>query len=132
LADRHDDGGILALRFVADLSLQEIAMRIDRVFGAEADESAYQKASGSLAPALLWDEFWIGKPGQPASKRKLSTGEVARMSVARVGPRRDPLSSRAHPRRVPGTSSWRMIPATRASEGLFKTSPLGWPRRDGE
>jgi hypothetical protein len=33
------------------------AMRIDRVFGAEADESAYQKASGSLAPALLWDEF---------------------------------------------------------------------------
>jgi hypothetical protein len=33
------------------------AMRIDRVFGAEADESAYREASGSLAPALLWDEF---------------------------------------------------------------------------
>jgi hypothetical protein len=33
------------------------AMRIDRLFGAEADEAAYQVASGSLAPALLWDEF---------------------------------------------------------------------------
>jgi hypothetical protein len=33
---------------------------IDRLFGAEADEAAYQVAqvaSGSLALALLWDEF---------------------------------------------------------------------------
>ncbi|MEJ0085120.1 MAG: hypothetical protein WDO72_05535 [Pseudomonadota bacterium] len=38
-------------------SVWRAAMRIDRVFGAEIDESAYQEASGSLAPALLWDEF---------------------------------------------------------------------------
>jgi hypothetical protein len=33
------------------------AMHIDRVFGAELDDIAYQKASGSIAPAILWDEF---------------------------------------------------------------------------
>ena len=38
-------------------SVWRSAMRIDRVFGAEVDESAYQEASGSIAPALLWDEF---------------------------------------------------------------------------
>jgi len=38
-------------------SVWRSAMRIDRVFGAEIDESAYQQASGSVAPALLWDEF---------------------------------------------------------------------------
>jgi hypothetical protein len=38
-------------------SVWRSAMRIDRVFGAEIDDSAYQEASGSLAPAILWDEF---------------------------------------------------------------------------
>jgi hypothetical protein len=38
-------------------SVWRSAMRIDRVFGAEIDEKAYQEASGSIAPALLWDEF---------------------------------------------------------------------------
>ena len=33
------------------------ASRIDGLFGAQADEAAYQEASGSLSPALLWDEF---------------------------------------------------------------------------
>lgn len=33
------------------------AMHIDRLFGATADEAAYARASGSIAPALLWDEF---------------------------------------------------------------------------
>lgn len=33
------------------------AMRIDRMFGSKYDEHAYQSVSGSLAPALLWDEF---------------------------------------------------------------------------
>ncbi len=33
------------------------AMRMDRWFGSGADESAYQEASGSIAPALLYDEF---------------------------------------------------------------------------
>jgi len=33
------------------------AMKLDRMFGADEDESIYKKASGSIAPALLWDEF---------------------------------------------------------------------------
>lgn len=33
------------------------AMRIDRLFGSREDASAYEGASGSFAPALLWDEF---------------------------------------------------------------------------
>lgn len=33
------------------------AMRVDRWFGGTTDELAYQQTSGSVAPALLWDEF---------------------------------------------------------------------------
>jgi hypothetical protein len=33
------------------------AMRIDRMFGSVYDEHAYQRVTGSVAPALLWDEF---------------------------------------------------------------------------
>jgi len=33
------------------------AMRMDQWFGATADESAYMETSGSIAPALLYDEF---------------------------------------------------------------------------
>jgi hypothetical protein len=33
------------------------AMRIDRLFGADHDDSAYSGAQGSVAPALLWDQF---------------------------------------------------------------------------
>jgi hypothetical protein len=33
------------------------AMRMDQWFGSESDESAYMQTSGSVAPALLWDEF---------------------------------------------------------------------------
>ena len=34
------------------------AMRMDGWFGAQAgDETLYQQASGSIAPALLWDKF---------------------------------------------------------------------------
>src|SRR5690349_3467148 len=33
------------------------AMRIDRMFGSKYDERAYQQITGSVAPALLWDEF---------------------------------------------------------------------------
>jgi hypothetical protein len=34
------------------------ARRVDRLFGGdEEDPRAYQQASGSIAPALLWDEF---------------------------------------------------------------------------
>jgi hypothetical protein len=33
------------------------AMRIDRWFGARDGEAVYQQTSGSIAPALLWDEF---------------------------------------------------------------------------
>lgn len=33
------------------------AMRMDRWFGSEASEAAYLQTSGSIAPALLWDEF---------------------------------------------------------------------------
>jgi hypothetical protein len=33
------------------------AMRMDQWFGSEASEAAYLQTSGSLAPALLWDEF---------------------------------------------------------------------------
>jgi len=33
------------------------AMRIDRMFGSQEDVRAYQIASGSVAPAVLWDEF---------------------------------------------------------------------------
>ncbi len=33
------------------------AMRIDRMFGSKYDERAYQQITGSIAPALLWDEF---------------------------------------------------------------------------
>jgi len=39
------------------------AGRVDRLFGAnEASDAAYQQASGSVAPALLWDEFDGFKP----------------------------------------------------------------------
>jgi hypothetical protein len=38
------------------------SMRMDRLFGSTADDSVYQKTSGSLAPALLWDEFDGLKP----------------------------------------------------------------------
>jgi hypothetical protein len=33
------------------------AMRIDRWFGSEQGEAVYRRASGSIAPALLWDQF---------------------------------------------------------------------------
>jgi hypothetical protein len=33
------------------------AMRIDQMFGSEASEAAYLQTSGSIAPALLWDDF---------------------------------------------------------------------------
>jgi hypothetical protein len=33
------------------------AMRMDQWFGSTADEAAYMKTSGSIAPALLYDEF---------------------------------------------------------------------------
>jgi hypothetical protein len=33
------------------------AMRMDRWFGSEESEAAYLQTSGSIAPALLWDEF---------------------------------------------------------------------------
>src|SRR5262245_59364578 len=33
------------------------AMRVDQWFGSSADESEYQHATGSLAPALLYDDF---------------------------------------------------------------------------
>ena len=37
--------------------------RVDRLFGAnEESDAAYQQASGSIAPALLWDEFNGFKP----------------------------------------------------------------------
>jgi hypothetical protein len=32
-------------------------MRMDRWFGSDASEAAYLQTSGSIAPALLWDEF---------------------------------------------------------------------------
>src|SRR4051812_11765341 len=33
------------------------AMRMDQWFGSHYDENAYQQTSGSIAPALLWDQF---------------------------------------------------------------------------
>jgi hypothetical protein len=33
------------------------AMRMDRWFGSDESEAAYLRTSGSIAPALLWDEF---------------------------------------------------------------------------
>jgi len=33
------------------------SMRTDQWFGSTADETIYQRASGSIAPALLWDKF---------------------------------------------------------------------------
>jgi hypothetical protein len=33
------------------------AMRMDQWFGSDASEAAYLQTSGSIAPALLWDEF---------------------------------------------------------------------------
>ncbi len=33
------------------------AMRIDRLFGSDHDDSVYSSAQGSVAPALLWDQF---------------------------------------------------------------------------
>ncbi len=32
-------------------------MRVDQWFGGDAEEGTYQQARGSIAPALLWDEF---------------------------------------------------------------------------
>jgi hypothetical protein len=39
------------------IALWRSAMGIDRMFGSKEDASAYQTLSGSIAPALLWDEF---------------------------------------------------------------------------
>src|SRR5882672_436027 len=33
------------------------AMHVDQWFGATADEPAYMETRGSIAPALLWDDF---------------------------------------------------------------------------
>jgi hypothetical protein len=33
------------------------AARLDRLFGPEEDEAPYRAATGSVAPAVLWDEF---------------------------------------------------------------------------
>ncbi len=33
------------------------AMRMDQWFGSDASEAAYLQTSGSIAPAILWDEF---------------------------------------------------------------------------
>jgi hypothetical protein len=38
------------------------AARMDRWFGGSADESAYQETSGSIAPALLYDQYDGFKP----------------------------------------------------------------------
>jgi hypothetical protein len=38
-------------------SVWRSAMRIDQWFGSEASEAAYLQTSGSIAPALLWDDF---------------------------------------------------------------------------
>jgi hypothetical protein len=38
------------------------AMRIDRLFGSDLDETPYRRVAGSLAPALLWNEFDGFKP----------------------------------------------------------------------
>src|SRR5690606_26462626 len=39
-------------------AVSRTARRIDSIFGDdEADPSLYDRASGSVAPALLWDEF---------------------------------------------------------------------------
>ncbi len=43
-------------RGMYDLAMNS-AMRIDHVFGSERDLSDYRGAQGSIAPALLWDEF---------------------------------------------------------------------------
>ena len=37
-------------------------MRIDRLFGSDLDETPYRRVAGSLAPALLWNEFDGFKP----------------------------------------------------------------------
>src|SRR5262245_64835713 len=33
------------------------AQHLDRLFGPEEDEAAYKAVTGSVAPAVLWDEF---------------------------------------------------------------------------
>jgi hypothetical protein len=38
-------------------TLWRTAMHVDRWFGSQEPESAYQKISGSIAPALLWDQY---------------------------------------------------------------------------
>ncbi len=43
-------------------SVWRSAMRIDRMFGSDIDEQAYQRVAGSVAPALLWNEFEGFKP----------------------------------------------------------------------
>src|SRR5688572_1710246 len=37
-------------------SIWRSAMGIDRMFGSEIGEAAYQETTGSLSPALLWNE----------------------------------------------------------------------------
>lgn len=49
LIDRAHDGMFRAV--------WRSAMRVDRWFGSEESEAAYLRAHGSIAPALLWDEF---------------------------------------------------------------------------
>jgi hypothetical protein len=43
-------------------SVWRSAMRVDRLFGSDLDETPYRRVAGSVAPALLWNEFDGFKP----------------------------------------------------------------------
>lgn len=62
--DTDSSGGQWVNRAQQDLSaaLSESGMLLDRLFGVQQDARAYQQASGSIAPALLWDEFHGTQP----------------------------------------------------------------------
>jgi hypothetical protein len=57
LAEATREPWIDRVHYTLYWTLWRSAMGIDRLFGGESDAAEYQDVAGSLAPALLWDEF---------------------------------------------------------------------------
>jgi hypothetical protein len=57
LAEATREPWIDRLHYTMYWTLWRSAMGIDQLFGGKSDAAEYQEVAGSLAPALLWDEF---------------------------------------------------------------------------
>ena len=59
------------------------AMRMDQMFGGGGDEAVYMQTTGSIAPALLYDEFDGFQPrGQTSDHRRFTGSAVKFLPIA--------------------------------------------------